>query len=70
MQQVAFSDATIKFCLIDSAMRYRLPPLSALRAFEAVARHLSFKRAAEELFVTPAAVSQQIKALESYLGGP
>lgn len=51
-------------------MRYRLPPLSALRAFEAVARHLSFKRAAEELFVTPAAVSQQIKALESYLGGP
>jgi LysR family glycine cleavage system transcriptional activator len=51
-------------------MSYRLPPLSALRAFEAAARHLSFKRAAEELFVTPAAVSQQIKALESYLGAP
>lgn len=51
-------------------MSYRLPPLPALRAFEAAARHLSFKRAAEELFVTPAAVSQQIKALESYLGAP
>lgn len=49
-------------------MSYRLPPLSALRAFEAAARHLSFKRAAEELHVTPAAVSQQIKALEAYLG--
>jgi LysR family glycine cleavage system transcriptional activator len=49
-------------------MRYRLPPLPALRAFEASARHLSFKRAAAELFVTPAAVSQQIKVLEAYLG--
>jgi len=46
----------------------RLPPLNALRAFEAAARHRSFKRAAEELFVTPAAVSQQVKALEEYLG--
>jgi len=49
-------------------MSYRLPPLSALRAFEAVARHASFKKAAAELFVTPAAVSQQIKTLETYLG--
>ena len=49
-------------------MSYRLPPLPALRAFEAAARHLSFKKAADELFVTPAAISQQIKALESYLG--
>jgi LysR family glycine cleavage system transcriptional activator len=47
---------------------YRLPPLSTFRTFEAAARHLSFKLAAEELHVTPAAVSQQIKALESYLG--
>jgi len=47
---------------------YRLPPLAALRAFEAAARHRSFKKAAEELHVTPAAVSQQIKLLESYLG--
>ncbi|MEL7282286.1 MAG: transcriptional regulator GcvA [Pseudomonadota bacterium] len=43
-------------------------PLNALRAFEAAARHLSFKAAAEELRVTPAAVSQQVKALEDRLG--
>jgi len=48
----------------------RLPPLNALRAFEAAGRHLSFKKAAEELFVTPAAVSQQVKLLEDYLGAP
>ncbi len=46
----------------------RLPPLNSIRAFEAAARHLSFSKAAEELFVTPAAVSQQIKQLEGYLG--
>src|SRR5882757_10881540 len=46
----------------------RLPPLNALRAFEAVARHRSFRKAAEELFVTPAAVTHQIKALEQQLG--
>jgi LysR family glycine cleavage system transcriptional activator len=49
-------------------MSDRHPPLNALRAFEAAARHLSFKRAAEELFVTPAAISQQVKTLEDYLG--
>lgn len=49
-------------------MLYRLPPLTALRAFEAAARHLSFKKAAEELHVTPAAISHQVKALEDYLG--
>jgi LysR family glycine cleavage system transcriptional activator len=48
----------------------RLPPLSLLRTFEAAARHLSFKRAAAELHVTPAAISQQIKALEAQLGQP
>ena len=42
----------------------RLPPLNALRAFEVVARHLSFARAAEELHVTKAAVAQQVRALE------
>jgi LysR family glycine cleavage system transcriptional activator len=47
---------------------YRLPPLTALRAFESAARHLSFKQAAVELHVTPAAISQQVKALEDYLG--
>lgn len=46
----------------------RLPPLNALRAFEASARHGSFTRAAGELFVTPAAVSHQVKALEDFLG--
>lgn len=46
----------------------RLPPLNGLRAFEAAARHLSFSRAAEELSVTPAAVSHQIKGLEDFLG--
>ncbi|MDF1791294.1 MAG: LysR family transcriptional regulator [Thalassobaculaceae bacterium] len=51
-------------------MTYRLPPLNALRAFEAAARHLSFKRAAAELHVTPGAVSQQVKALEDQLGTP
>lgn len=49
-------------------MSPRLPPLNALRAFEVAARHLSFRRAAEELFVTPAAISHQIKGLEDYLG--
>ena len=46
----------------------RLPPLNSLRAFEASARHLSFTKASEELFVTQAAVSHQIKHLEEYLG--
>lgn len=46
----------------------RLPPLNALRAFEAVARHLSIAKAADELSVTPAAVSHQIKTLEDHLG--
>lgn len=46
----------------------RLPPLSALRAFEAAGRRLSFTAAAEDLFVTQAAVSHQIRALEEFLG--
>jgi LysR family transcriptional regulator, glycine cleavage system transcriptional activator len=46
----------------------KLSPLKSLQAFEAAARWLSFSKAAEELFVTPAAISQQIKLLESYLG--
>jgi LysR family glycine cleavage system transcriptional activator len=47
---------------------YRLPPLNALRVFEAAARHLSFKEAAAELHITQAAVSHQVKSLEEYLG--
>lgn len=46
----------------------RLPPLNALKAFEAAGRHLSFSKAAEELGVTPAAISQQIKSLEEISG--
>ena len=49
-------------------MNAHLPPLSALRAFEAAARHMSFSKAADELHVTPAAVSHQIHALEQDLG--
>jgi LysR family transcriptional regulator, glycine cleavage system transcriptional activator len=49
-------------------MPARLPPLASLRAFEAAARHLSFARAAEDLLVTPGAVSQQVKQLEDWLG--
>lgn len=51
-------------------MSDRLPPLTALRAFDAAARHMSFAKAAEELSVTPAALSFQIKSLEEHLGAP
>nr|CAM74719.1 transcriptional regulator [Magnetospirillum gryphiswaldense MSR-1] len=46
----------------------RLPPLRSLRAFESAARHLSFTHAADELHVTPAAISHQIKLLQDHLG--
>ncbi|MGH1421091.1 MAG: transcriptional regulator GcvA [Hyphomonas sp.] len=48
----------------------RMPPLNALRAFEAAARRLSFTQAADELNVTPGAISQQIRQLEDYAGTP
>ncbi len=48
----------------------RLPALNALRAFEAAGRHLSFTRAADELNVTPGAISQQIRQLEEFAGAP
>jgi LysR family glycine cleavage system transcriptional activator len=50
-----------------SEMSHRLPPLNGLRSFEAAARYLSFTRAADELCVTPGAVSQQVKSLERAL---
>lgn len=53
---------------LENAVGRRLPPLNALRAFEAAARHLSFVQAARELHVTPAAISHQVKALEEFLG--
>lgn len=51
-------------------MAYRLPPLNTLRLFEASGRHLSFKLAAEELNLTPSAVSHGIASLEDWLGVP
>jgi LysR family transcriptional regulator, glycine cleavage system transcriptional activator len=50
------------------ARRRQLPPLAALRAFEAAARHPSFRQAADELAVTPTAISHQIRLLEETLG--
>lgn len=47
---------------------HKIPPVNAIRAFEAVARHMQFQSAAEELGVTPSALSYQIKQLEAYLG--
>jgi LysR family glycine cleavage system transcriptional activator len=49
-------------------MRRDLPPFTSIRSFEAAARHLSFKGAADELNVTQSAISHQVKALEDYLG--
>jgi len=51
-------------------MAYSLPPLNAVRQFEAAARHLSFRLAADELLVTPSAVSHGVQALEKWLGVP
>jgi LysR family glycine cleavage system transcriptional activator len=48
----------------------RLPPFASLRAFESAARLLSFRKAAEELHVTPSAISQQVRGLEEWLGVP
>src|ERR671921_777211 len=48
--------------------RRRLPPLNALRAFEAAARHLNFEKAGDELAVTASAVGQQVKSLEEWVG--
>lgn len=52
----------------DRLRRRRLPPLGAVRAFEAAVRHMNFSEAARELCVTTSAISQQIKSLEEYLG--
>src|SRR5258707_13143123 len=50
--------------------RSRMPSLDLLKGFEAAARHLSFTRAAEELYLTQSALSRQIQALEEQLGMP
>ena len=49
-------------------MVYRLPPLSSMRLFEAAGRHLSFKAAAEDLNITPSAISHGVQTLEDWLG--
>ncbi len=51
-------------------MAYKLPPLSTMRVFEAAARLLSFKETADELLLTPSAVSRSVQALEDWLGTP
>jgi len=53
---------------MEILMYKRLPPLNSLKSFESAARHLSFTKAADELCVTQAAVSHQIKLLEEFLG--
>src|SRR6188768_4316733 len=55
---------------LNSRQISQLPPLAAIRVFEAVARHLSFTKAAEELGMTQAAASYQIKLLEERVGAP
>src|SRR5258708_32316593 len=55
---------------MDRETHPQLPPLTALRSFEAAARHLSFTRAAGELSVTQAAISHQVKLLEGHVGRP
>lgn len=54
----------------DAPVDSRIPPLNALKAFEAAARRLNITRAAEELSVTPGAISQQIRILEEHAGAP
>ena len=54
--------------MLRSKSSRRLPPLHSLRAFEAAARHLSFKKAADELAVTPTAISHHVRVLETALG--
>ena len=63
-----FSPLHLNYTYVN--MSDRLPPLTALRAFDAAARHMSFAKAAAELHVTPAALSFQIKSLEEHLGTP
>lgn len=52
---------------MTNARKHRMPSLNILRVFESAARQLSFKKAAEELFITPPAVSHQIRTLEQQL---
>jgi LysR family transcriptional regulator, glycine cleavage system transcriptional activator len=68
VQEMRVGRNEIKFAHERERCRRRLPPLNALRAFEAAARSNNFTRAADELCVTQGAVSHQIKALEAAIG--
>jgi len=70
VQQPICFQATGEILYVMARSNGRQPPLNALRAFEAAARHLSFKLAAHELHVTPGAVSHQVKLLEEHVGAP
>ncbi len=61
-------DAFGRGLFLESVRVRKLPPLNAVRAFEAAARHVSFSKAAKELFVTHGAISKQVALLESWLG--
>jgi LysR family transcriptional regulator, glycine cleavage system transcriptional activator len=56
-----------KISLNGKSMGYSIPPLNSVRAFEAAARHMSFQKAADELSVTPSALSYQVQRLEDFL---
>src|SRR6266446_2691201 len=66
--KASFLYHALVFLMKLSAVLRRLPPLNALKSFDAAARHESFARAADELCVTQGAVSHQVKALETDLG--
>ncbi|HEY4292398.1 LysR substrate-binding domain-containing protein [Luteibacter sp.] len=68
-RQTRISSCLPQIFLDDLAMKRSLP-LNAVRVFELAAQHSSFTKAAEELSLTPAAVSAQVKLLETYLGTP
>lgn len=70
MHGASVNDIFSPFLLVSLTMALRLPPLSALRPFEAAARLESFSRAAEELHLTHGAVSHQVRALEAHVGVP
>lgn len=67
-QPIGWAASVVGSKRVERPYRRQLPPLNALRAFEAVARSLSFTKAADQLLVTQSAVSRQVKNLEDILG--
>jgi len=66
--QIASLPVICTCCEVIMNNEKRLPPMKALRTFTVAGRHLSFKRAADDLFITASAVSHQVKKLEEFLG--